>query len=80
MILRRLTVGFGVTNPPADSTRIEGKGETKMPQRKTALGFGILFAAALACSQTLGAVTFLRTQGQDMVDESGKKVLLQGVG
>lgn len=51
-----------------------------MPQRKTVLSFGILFGVALACSQALGAVTFLRTQGQDMVDESGKKVLLQGVG
>ena len=51
-----------------------------MPQRKTALAFGVLFAVALACSQGWGAVTFLRTQGQDMVDESGKKVLLRGVG
>ena len=25
-------------------------------------------------------LTFLRTQGQDMVDESGRKVLLRGVG
>ena len=41
---------------------------------------GILFIGALAGSQASGAVTFLRTQGQDMVDESGQKVLLQGVG
>ncbi|MCX5644784.1 MAG: cellulase family glycosylhydrolase [Phycisphaerae bacterium] len=51
-----------------------------MYHRKTVLFLGILFGIALACSQALGAVTFLRTQGQDMVDESGRKVLLQGVG
>ncbi len=42
--------------------------------------FGTLFVIMLACSQASGALTFLRTQGQDMVDESGRKVLLRGVG
>lgn len=51
-----------------------------MLARKRTWLFGVLFMVALACSQTLGAVTFLRTRGQDMVDESGGKVLLQGVG
>ena len=51
-----------------------------MHRRKTALVCGIVFVVALACSQGWGAVTFLRTQGQDMVDEGGKKVLLRGVG
>jgi hypothetical protein len=34
----------------------------------------------LTCSHAFGAVTFLRTSGQDMVDEGGRKVLLRGVG
>jgi endoglucanase len=51
-----------------------------MRLRKTGLMIGIVFVAALACSQTLADVTFLRTRGQDMVDEGGRKVLLQGVG
>jgi endoglucanase len=40
----------------------------------------VLLMAVLARGPALGAVTFLRTRGQDMVDESGRKVLLQGVG
>jgi endoglucanase len=51
-----------------------------MRHRKRALGCGVMFMVALACSQAFGAVTFLRTRGQDMVDESGRTVLLQGVG
>jgi endoglucanase len=51
-----------------------------MRRRKRALVVGVLFVVALACSQTFGAVTYLRTRGQDMVDESGTKVLLRGVG
>ncbi|MEN6429067.1 MAG: cellulase family glycosylhydrolase [Phycisphaerales bacterium] len=41
---------------------------------------GVAFVMALTCSPTRGALTFLRTRGQDMVDESGRKVLLRGVG
>jgi endoglucanase len=52
----------------------------EMHLRKTTLISHILLMTALACAPALGAVTFLRTQGQDMVDESGRKVLLQGVG
>ena len=48
--------------------------------QKTVLVFGILFVVALACSQAFGDVIFLRTRGQDMVDESGRKILLRGVG
>ncbi len=40
----------------------------------------ILLVTIWACSPASSAVTFLRTQGQDMVDESGRKVLLRGVG
>ncbi|MBN1507402.1 MAG: cellulase family glycosylhydrolase [Sedimentisphaerales bacterium] len=47
---------------------------------KTVLVLGILFMAGATGPRAAGAVTFLRTQGQDMVDESGKNVLLQGVG
>ncbi len=41
---------------------------------------GVVFMMALACSPVCGALTFLRTQGQDILDESGGKVLLRGVG
>jgi len=51
-----------------------------MRGRKTALAFVMLVMVPFACSQAFGAVTFLRTQGQDMVDESGRKVLLRGLG
>ncbi len=34
----------------------------------------------LACSPAIAGVTFLRTRGQDMVNEGGDKVLLRGVG
>ncbi len=54
--------------------------ETQMHHRTTVLSSGILLMTVLACAPALGAVTFLRTQGQNMVDESGRKVLLQGVG
>ena len=37
----------------------------------------LLFAG---CIQSLNAQTFLHTRGTDIVDESGKKILLQGVG
>ena len=51
-----------------------------MCQRKRAVVSTVVFVVALSCSQVLGAVTFLRTRGQDMVDESGRKVLFRGVG
>jgi len=38
------------------------------------------FVTALSCSEVQGALTFLRTRGQDMVDEANRKVLLRGVG
>ena len=40
----------------------------------------VLFLIVLACSPAMAGVTFLRTQGQDMVNEGGDKVLLRGVG
>jgi endoglucanase len=51
-----------------------------MRDHRVALSLAVLFVVGVACSQAFGAVTFLRTQGQDMVDENGRKVLLQGVG
>ncbi|MGE5607867.1 MAG: cellulase family glycosylhydrolase [Bacillota bacterium] len=39
-----------------------------------------LLLITLACGTLAHAAEFLRTRGQDMVDESGRKVLLQGVG
>lgn len=39
-----------------------------------------LFVVVLASSQARGALTFLRTRGQDMVDENRQKILLRGVG
>jgi hypothetical protein len=42
---------------------------------------GVVLAATLACGlRAESAPTFLHTQGQDIVDESGKKILLRGVG
>ena len=38
------------------------------------------FVILLTCPPAMAGVTFLRTQGQDMVNESGGKVLLRGVG
>jgi endoglucanase len=40
----------------------------------------VLCGIAGACSAAFADLTFLRTQGQDMVDEDGNKVLLRGVG
>lgn len=48
--------------------------------RMRIVALGVTLAAALGSSQARGERTFLRTQGQDMVDQSGGKVLLQGVG
>lgn len=41
-----------------------------------------LVSAALGMSRdsAAGALSYLRTQGQDIVDESGKKIMLRGVG
>jgi len=41
---------------------------------------GVAFVMVLGSSPARGALTFLRTRGQDMVDEHGTKVLLRGVG
>lgn len=38
------------------------------------------FIVLRACAPAIAALTFLRTQGQDMVNESGEKILLRGVG
>jgi endoglucanase len=40
----------------------------------------VIFSALLFWAGSLSAQTFLRADGQNMVDESGKKILLQGVG
>ena len=40
----------------------------------------VAFSALFFWAGSLSAQTFLHTDGQNMVDESGKKVLLQGVG
>lgn len=48
--------------------------------RMRIVALGVALAAALGSSPARGERTFLRTQGQDMVDERGEKVLLQGVG
>lgn len=40
----------------------------------------VIFSALLFWAGSLSAQTFLHADGQNMVDESGKKVLLQGVG
>ncbi len=57
-----------------------GQGDTGMNRMMRIVALGVVLAAALGSSQARGERTFLRTQGQDMVDESGGKVLLQGVG
>ncbi len=41
---------------------------------------GLVLGLALGGSCAFGAMTFLHTQGQDMVDDAGQKVLLKGVG
>jgi len=51
-----------------------------MRNRMAITVLGVAFVTALECSSARGALTFLRTQGQDMVDENGQKVLLRGVG
>ncbi len=48
--------------------------------RMRIVALGMALAAALGSSAARGERTFLRTQGQDMVDQNGRKVLLQGVG
>lgn len=40
----------------------------------------LLSLIVLCCPRLAGAAGFLRTQGQDIVDESGNKILLRGVG
>ena len=46
----------------------------------TGKGFLFVLLIALAIPQVSEAAGFLKTQGQNMVDESGKTVLLRGVG
>jgi endoglucanase len=52
-------------------------GLQKVTMKKLAALLAVLAAGPLA---SLGATGFLRTQGQDVVDEKGEKVLLRGVG
>ena len=40
----------------------------------------LLLAVILCCPALVGAKGFLRTEGQDIVDENGEKVFLRGVG
>lgn len=51
-----------------------------MRNRVGILAFCVAFATLAGAAPAREALTFLRTQGHDMVDESGRKVLLQGVG
>ena len=47
---------------------------------KSILTVVLLLLIILCCSNLVGAKGFLRTHGQDIVDESGNKILLRGVG
>ena len=51
-----------------------------MRNRMGCLMLAMMLAVAWGCPQAHAALTFLRTRGQDMVDEGQKKVLLRGVG
>ncbi len=51
-----------------------------MRGHREALILAVLFVMIPACSPAMAGLTFLRTQGHDMVNESGEKVLLRGVG
>ena len=47
---------------------------------KSILTVVLFLLMILCCSNLVRAKGFLRTQGQDIVDESGNKILLRGVG
>ena len=51
-----------------------------MQLRRYWFGVIVLVAVILSCSGLVGAKGFLRTEGQDIVDENGEKVFLKGVG
>ena len=46
-----------------------------------AIGWGVLFLlGTFLCQTTVEGKGFLRTRGQDIIDEDGKKIMLRGVG
>ncbi|HNS19451.1 MAG TPA: cellulase family glycosylhydrolase [Sedimentisphaerales bacterium] len=51
-----------------------------MRDRMAIAALGVMVAMTWAGIPACGALTFLRTDGQDMVDEGGRKILLRGVG